>query len=297
MIETEEKVRNENGIIENEKPTVQQKIWRITGAILRAAWPVGLYMILPAIFLSVGYVLTGHGRTIDEFTVQSGNFYTILGIIVVILIFIWRAKKKKVNFFDEITLSFDKKMIPKLLILLGLGASISLAVSSALTVIPLPKFLIQSYEDSSQGMYRGTDVILVMLSQVFLAPFAEEMVFRGFMLNRLLRQFDEKAAVIAVTITFGLCHINGIWVVYAVLMGYLLTKVSIKEDNVLHSMILHAGFNFPSVVIFVINSNENAYNAFFGSKWLIIIYGLVSIGCAILFWRLYNKEKQYVEED
>lgn len=297
MTETEEKVRNENGIIEDEKPTVQQKIWRITGAIFRAAGPVILYMIFPALFLSVGFVITGHGRTIDEFTVQSGNFYSILGISVVIIILIRRAKKRGKDFFDEVTLYFDKKMIPKVLILTGLGASISLAISSLLTVIPLPSFLINSYEDYSQGMYRGTDVILVMISQVLLAPFAEEVVFRGYMLNRLLRQFDEKAAVIAVTLTFGLCHINGIWVLYAVLMGYLLTKVSIKEDNILHSMALHMGFNFPSVVIFVINSSKNAKEAVFGSIWLIIIYGLVSTGCAILFWRLYNKEKKYVEKN
>lgn len=294
---TENSRRNENGIIEKEKLTTQQKIWFTTGAIIKASWPVALYMLLPAVVISVGYFFTGRKRDIDTFILESGNFYTVIGILLVLLILIRRAKKMKINFFEEVTLEFDKSMIPKLLILLAMGICIAVSVSAIITVIPMPKFLISDYEDSSQALYKGTDIIFMTLCQIFLAPFTEEVVFRGFMLNRLLRQFNEKACVIVVSLVFGLCHISGIWVIYAIGIGFLLTKISIREDNILHSIILHAGFNMPAIVIYIINSSPALNEAIFGKTWQIISYGIIFAGLSVLLWRLYNKEKKYVEED
>ena len=46
-------------------------------------------------------------------------------------------------------------------------------------------------------------------------------------------------------------------------------------------MLLHVGFNLTAAVNYLTTLDENVYNTLYGSKWLILLYGI--IGTAVSF--------------
>jgi len=188
----------------------QQKLWIKLLAVIKALCPLLLYLCVPALVMAIGKVIRNTGQTMDEFAAASGNFYTTLGIILVIWLFYLSSKRRKVNFFEDIVLSFDIKEWKKILMMFAFGISAAVGISALITLIPLPEFLDADYTEKSQMIYNGTDILLIIFSQLVLAPFIEEVVFRGYMLNRLLPALQERTSIIIVTVIFALCHLSGI---------------------------------------------------------------------------------------
>lgn len=269
----------------------QQKLWVRLLAVLRALRPLLLYLCLPALVLAIGRAIRDTGQNTEEFAAASGNFYTALGITLVIWLFYLSSKRRKVNFFEDIILSFDIKEWKKLLMMFTFGAGTAIGISAIVTLLPFPDFLSTDYTAKSQLIYKGTDILLVIISQLILAPFVEEVVFRGYMLNRLLPVFQERTSIIIVTVIFALCHLSGIWILYALAMGYLLTKVTIHEDNLIYAIAMHVGFNLPSVVNFLILQSESSKTFIYGSNLLIALYGMIGFAIAVLLGRLYYQKE------
>ena len=116
-----------------------------------------LYLFIPALLLLIGMTLRRGQITVDEFMDQSGDFYTVLGFGAAIAILVRRAKKRGASFCEEAML-YPRELTPSLgaeLAVLGFG--LSMALSSALTVIPLPGELIGSYGEVSGKLFYGPD--------------------------------------------------------------------------------------------------------------------------------------------
>ncbi|MDE6743839.1 MAG: CPBP family intramembrane metalloprotease [Lachnospiraceae bacterium] len=269
--------------------TWQQKIWKYGGAFLHAIKPVLIYMIVPPFLLAVLSPLLNRGNyeVSAEYYMYASNFYTFLGLVFVILIFWKSAKKRQSYIMEEVTLSLQDLNKTYLFGMILFGAAAAVSISSIYTL--LPKALMQSYEELSYGSFKAYDVTLAIISAVVLAPVLEEIVFRGYMLGRLLPVFGEKKAVAVVSILFALCHINLFWGLYGLVMGYLLAKVSIRQDNLLYSIAMHIGFNLPSAVNYVILNNERLYHSLYGNKFLIVCYGMTAGCIVLLLWRQYKK--------
>lgn len=282
---------NSNEKIPAEELSLQQKIWKGTQVFLYALRPLIVYIIVPAMATYVGRILFG-GRTTEELLSESGNFYYTAGIILTFVILHKRSKKRGSSLQEDATFEYHELDKKKILYLIGMGFGFGFFFSALLTVVPFPKILIQSYTNSSEAVKNGSDPMLALMSTVFLAPVVEEIIFRGYMLNRLLSWFDEKLSVLIVSLIFALCHVSLIWIVYAFLMGEVLAKVSIKEDNISYSMALHMGFNSNVVPIWVINHIPALKNTLFSSHWLIAFYGTAACLMAVWFLKKYRKETE-----
>lgn len=230
------------------------------------------------------------GRTSENIISDSGNFYYALGIIVTVVILHKRSKKRGSSLEADATLEFKELNRKKLLILLFMGLGFGFFFSALLTVFPFPKFLMESYRSSSNTLNEGNDQILALISTAILAPITEEIVFRGYMLNRLLGWFKERESVLIVSIVFGLCHVSPLWIVYAFLMGLLLANVSIEEDNIVYSIALHIGFNASVVPIWIINHVPALEKILFANHLLIAIYGIAACYGAVKLYKKYRKE-------
>lgn len=269
--------------------TWQQKIWKYGGAFLHAIKPVLIYMIVPPFLLAVISPLLNRENyeVSTEYYIYASNFYTFLGLIFVIVIFWKSARKRQTSIMEEVTLSLTGLNKVYLFGMILFGAAAAITISSVYSL--LPKALMQSYEEISYYSFKAYDVTLAIISATVLAPVLEEIVFRGYMLGRLLSVFGEKKAVAIVSIFFALCHINLFWGLYGLVMGYLLAKVSIRQDNLLYSIAMHIGFNLPSTVNYVILNNEKLYHTLYGNKFLIACYGMTAGCIVLLLWRQYKK--------
>ena len=274
-----------------EQWTVQQRIWIWGKTFFRAMGPLALYVLMPALCLSLGYVILHPEMTAQEFFTYGGNFYSAVGMLLTILILYGRSRSKKRSFFEDTTLYFDQMNIKKAAAFLVFGVSAALAVSAFLTLLPKVG-LTEGYSEASHAMFNGRDMLFTILTTVITGPLAEEIIFRGYMMNIFLETFEEKQAIWIVSLIFAVCHGQALWILYALVMGLALAWVSIREDNILYGFFLHVGFNLPSALIWLAGNFENIDQLFFGSPWLIGGYGLIGLLiCLLLIRRYLGSEK------
>jgi len=277
-----------NELHNSEELTFEQKLWKGTETFLYSIRPLVLYLFLPAMLMTVGSLLFG-GRTSDEVVSESGNFYYTLGILLTIYLIYKRSVKRGSSLKEEATLELKDVNRKRIGYLLGMGFGFGFFFSALITVVPFPKVLMESYTSSSEILRSGTDQGLALLSTALFAPVAEEIIFRGYMLNRLLQWFQEKHAVWLVSVVFALCHVSPIWMIYAFLMGVLLARVSIVEDNITYSIALHIGFNVNVVPIWLINRSETLSEVLFANNLLIGAYGVIFGLMAVWFMKKYKR--------
>lgn len=275
----------------NSQLSTQQKIWVYTRAVILASRPFLLYMLMPAVMLSIGRILFQRyvGNVTDEYIQQVMNFYTFIGISAVLIFLFRTAKKKGSHILEEVTLSFKGVNWKYIAGMLGFGFFVSLSIASIYTL--LPDSWMQEYDEYSQAAFHAYDVALALISLVLLDPIAEEIVFRGYMMNRLLPRFGEKTSIVIVTVIFALCHISPLWIVYGFLFGIVLAKVSIRHDNIIYSIALHIGFNLPNLFNYLIMNSEKVSKVLYANNFLIIIYGILGAAGAYLLWRFYKKSE------
>ena len=84
---------------------------------------------------------------------------------------------------------------------------------------------------------------LLILVVVVIGPIFEELVFRKFLMDRLLC-IGEYGAVLISSLAFGLFHQNLYQLFYAAMIGVVLGFVYVKTRNILYPIIIHVCFNF-----------------------------------------------------
>ena len=265
--------------------TTQQKIWIGTQTLVWAVMPLMLYIFLPALLMYIGMFIRQWNGSTDNFINASGNFYYAIGIVVCFIIIRWRIVRKGESFQEAVTLYLKETDVKKSLSYAFFGLSASLFLSAVFTLLPF----FSGYKTMTEKAFQRTDLILAMISVVITAPICEEIIFRGLMLNRLLTRFSEKTAVLLTAIIFAVCHANPVWICYAFVMGWLLAFVSVKEDNIYYSIVMHMAFNVWTVIQLIIRQFDGLYTVLFGSKMIIFIYGLLAFIC-MFAWIKMNPE-------
>lgn len=269
--------------------TTQQKIWSGIRLLFYAGMPFIMYMIMPAIVIAVGTILfSGNVKNIDEAYSQTAtNMYTFIGIIAALIYLFRSARKRGSKVSEDITFTIKGLNWKYIGMMFLFGMSCAVFIASIYTL--LPDSIMAAYDSYTLDPYNTYDVLLVLISLTILDPIAEEIVFRGYMLNRLLPPLGEKAAIWIVTIIFAICHLSIFWILYGVLLGWILAKISIRHDNIAYSIAIHIGFNLPTLFNYLITNNEFLNDLLFGNKLLIAIYGIVFGLAAYLLAIYYNK--------
>ncbi|MED1565239.1 CPBP family intramembrane glutamic endopeptidase [Bacillus paramycoides] len=102
----------------------------------------------------------------------------------------------------------------------------------------LPNFLVSMLEDgnviNTSNIYM---VIFSFISACNLAPIMEEVIFRGFFLQRMAYKWGIKRAVIISSLIFGLGHFD---VIGAFMFGVIMCLLYIKTKNIWTNIAVHA---------------------------------------------------------
>ena len=167
----------------------------------------------------------------------------ISGVLTLFALWLFFIIRKK-NVFQEISLcKFDKnKVIP----LIFLGVATSFFISCALSLLPLPESMLESYAESSQGLTSGSLFIRV-LATIIVAPVVEEVVFRGLILSRLKKAMNIWVAIVISSLAFGLMHGQLLWIAYAFVTGMLFAVVAERLKSIGASIIIHMSFNLVGI--------------------------------------------------
>ena len=79
--------------------TVQQRLWIWGRTFLKAMVPLALYILMPALCLSLGYVLFHSEMSAQDFFTYGGNFYSAVGMVLTVLVLFLEEQVQKSQFF------------------------------------------------------------------------------------------------------------------------------------------------------------------------------------------------------
>ncbi len=142
---------------------------------------------------------------------------------------------------------FVKAPLPKILLAIPLGIFLNFFVTLLFYIIPFPLEWVNAYADSVEKTV-NTPVFFLTLTVAVLAPLIEETVFRGLIFSSLKSALPTVAAVLISSALFGIMHASIIWMLYAFLMGIVLSFMCVLSGSIIPSLVMHISFNITGLV-------------------------------------------------
>lgn len=124
----------------------------------------------------------------------------------------------------------------------------------------------------------------MFLAIVFGAPFFEEYLFRGIMLDGLLKNYRPAIAIGICSLLFGLMHLNPLQFVSAGLGGIFLGWIYFRTKNLIYCMLIHLVINLTGFI----SIKQLGIDTIF-EKGIIELYGgprnamLIVLVCLLIF--------------
>ncbi len=213
-------------------------------------------------------------------------------------------RKRKKN-APEATYKLEWKQ-PRILIVLIL-ASLGLLlgiIAPIMDMMPMPEWLIEVFLSMADH-----SLIYAIITAVVLAPILEEIIFRGIVLDGLLKNYSPPKAIIISSLVFAAIHLNPWQFVSAFIGGLFIGWVYYRTRNLAYAIIIHAANNFFALApAFFFDSEalitrEITTVDMFGG-WL--PYILITLACILLFvgsilflrkWLVTKEHPDLVQDD
>jgi membrane protease YdiL (CAAX protease family) len=174
----------------------------------------------------------------------------LLVYVVVFLLMRWIVEMRGGSFWRDVRWNWPSSWggflflgVLLYVVLIGLGQ-----------LLPIPKHL-----PIDRFFQTAREATLMSILAITLAPFMEELFFRGFLYPVLARRIGVVGAILLTGTLFGLLHgaqLGYSWAVLIIfLVGVALTAVRAKTKSVGASFLVHVGYNGTlSVLLFVASS-------------------------------------------
>lgn len=264
-----------------------------------------LVYISVIVFLSIISELT----VIKSSKLLNESSFVLLCNLGMLLWFIFKLKKSRVDVKKEIislrsTLN-SKDIVFSILINITLTIGLFITVIYGLLYIwpsGMEELVSELNQADTSSLYTN---IVNAISASFIAPFVEEFMFRGVILNRLKIKIGVKKAVMLSSILFGMIHYQ-LGIVSAVVFGICMAVIYLKTENIFVPFAIHSINNFIVSVVQVISflmSKASAQESItindFNLYWLIfgVLSLIVSVVMSVYFiktnWR--EKNSKYIK--
>ncbi len=212
----------------------------------------------------------------------------------------WIIHKKRFNKIGISKFHFAT-FSPKILVLVIIAViALQFGVTTPLiNLIPMPDFVKEMFKNLS-----GQKGIFPFLTIVIAAPILEELIFRGIILDGLLKRYSLFASILASSLLFGIVHLNPWQFVSAMVIGFLAGWMYYKTKNLALPILIHFVNNgFAFAYMFFIDTDkmmDQSLTEQYGriTNFFLITAGaiLISIGALFLLKTALNKENQVSKE-
>ena len=207
---------------------------------------------------------------------------------------IYLIRKKKTN-IGSFNLSIENRRIIPLIVLIAIPLNLGIA-GPLIELVPMTDFFREMMREMVLEM-ASDQGLLMFTSLVIAAPILEELIFRGIMLDGLLRIYSPTKAVIVSSLLFGLIHLNPAQFVGGALVGGFMGWVYVHTRSVMATILIHAVFNLTafteSYFIDVEEAIDMSYAEILGgtTNYVLVVLGsvVVTLGCGFLLDREFKK--------
>jgi len=240
-------------------PLPEDPVWSFFDVVLIAAFG----FVVQAVFLiSAIQIAHSSGRfrgmrlsDLEKWTVllvpvQVASYLMLIAFMVALL----KLKYGVDNFLEAVRWNAPDLRTGLLAVVGGMGLGFFSAISSTLLDRWIPKSLpIHEYFRDASSAYT-----LAFLG-IFVAPFVEELFFRGFLYPALARKLGVAAAIIFTAAPFALLHEQQLahaWIPLLLLfvIGSILTFFRAKTKSLAIPVLMHAGYNSTLFVLLFIGT-------------------------------------------
>ena len=195
--------------------------------LLKSLIPLYILLLLNPIllFIIASVYATYNVDNLTNFINNYGGIILILTNIIYIIYIIkkYRIKVNKYNLIDN---------YPKIYLFI----SIPLFLNSLILLINNQKI-------------PTINIYIALFGSVIIGPILEELVFRYLIYNNLNKYNKKNTSIILSSIIFALVHNGFINIVYAFIIGTILTIIYSKNKNIKEVIILHMVANLMSLLI------------------------------------------------
>lgn len=138
------------------------------------------------------------------------------------------------------------------------------------------------------------DLVATLAIAVIAAPVLEEALFRGVLLRQIAEGRGPAAGTVWTALFFALFHLHNPWqIIPTFFLGLLLAWTVLTTGTVMASIVLHAGFNAVSLILFAVPLGEPSDAG--PVPWTVIgIVGLLLVGSAALLAGMVRLEDRAV---
>lgn len=162
--------------------------------------------------------------------------------------------------------------IKKTLVTVTLAITSSLALNILFVLIRLTE-VSETYDRVSAHQY-GVVLPVGLFLYGVVSPFAEEVVFRGIIYNRLKAFFGKQPVgkpMVLSALLFGIYHGNIVQMLYGFLMGMLIACIYERYGGFLYAFLFHAAAN---TAVYVITGNPYLYERFITPQDGLVFMGI-----------------------
>ena len=195
--------------------------------LLKSLIPLYILLLLnPILLFIIAFVYATYN--IDNLTNFINNYGGIILILtnITYIIYIIKKHRIKVNKYNLID------NYPKIYLFI----SIPLFLNSLILLINNQKI-------------PTINIYIALFGSVIIGPILEELVFRYLIYNNLNRFNNKNTSIILSSLIFALVHNGFINIVYAFIIGTILTIIYSKNKNIKEVIILHMVANLMSLLI------------------------------------------------
>ncbi len=256
-------------------------------------------MIIRTVFVTVQAWLNGTGAEADALIYAMLERYaeeatsTMIGVGIGLL-FLILFFRKKISIKKDIFVSRKKMTLKRFLQILCVFMGGQIVFSGAYELLEAGLNLIgYTAEASMEAASSASETVSMFLYAGIVAPIAEEVVYRGFVMKSL-EKYGRALAIVASAVFFGVMHANLPQGVFAFCVGLILGYVAM-EYSVVWSILLHYLNNceFGDLLSLAI--------AGFSEETQIVISNAVMgsffVGAVIIVWMKRNSIRQYLMDN
>lgn len=148
--------------------------------------------------------------------------------------------------------------------------------------------LLENYHDLISRSFSMSNGSVRVFTVMFMAPIAEELVFRGISLgaakSALMWGKSDILAVILSALLFGLAHGNTVQFCYAFPVGIILAIITVWSSSLILSMLLHITINVSSYMIDYIPATHFDIS-------VISISAIIAAGCIVCIYLIISRSR------
>jgi membrane protease YdiL (CAAX protease family) len=162
--------------------------------------------------------------------------------------------------------------------------------------IPMPEMFQKIFRDLAEQLNDSYGLISIAI----MAPFFEEFIFRGIMLDGLLKKKSTWTAILISAALFGLVHLNPWQFVTAMIIGTFAGWVYSRTKSLIYCIIIHFANNFTASIFMFLDPDsmaidEDLHEMYGGSTNMYVIVTASIVIAAVCIYVLNKRMKMEVE--